>query len=96
MILEYRVVWKREQCRRKVKRFASLKMAQRRVLSLGPEPWLGATESRRRDPDRLNCCDGHECGCNGLTVRQWWERLALPKLEYIYIEQREVGTWTKP
>jgi hypothetical protein len=96
MSVEYRVVWKRKECRRKVKRFSSLKAAQRKMLVLGPEPWLGASGYRQRDPDSLNCCDGHQCGCNGLTVRQWWEQLGLPELEYIHIEQREVGTWTKP
>ena len=93
MTLEYRVVWKREGVRRKVKRFASLKLAQRKMLLLGPEPWLGASEYGKRDPERLNCCSGHECACGGLTVREWWEQLGLPKLEYMHIERREVGKW---
>lgn len=25
------------------------------------------------DPDAWACCDGHECGCGGLTQREAWE-----------------------
>ncbi len=97
MGIEYRIVWKREGCRQKAKRFVSLKAAQRKMRVLGPEPWTAFDKfSGRDEPDNYSCCDGHECGCGGLTVRQWWKQLGLPKMEYIHIEKREVGKWTLP
>lgn len=90
MKMEYRVVWKRVGIRAKSKRFATLRAAERRALMLGPEPWL----AQKRDPDSLNCCNGYECGCGGVTVRQYWEGLEIPKLEYIRIDHRPFHAWT--
>lgn len=96
---EYRVVWKRRGMNRKSKRFQSLKAAQRRVLLLGPEPWLALG----LDPDE-RCCSGLECGCGGRTNRE--NLLAqrntpihpdagpMPEIEYIRIESRPLGDWS--
>jgi len=94
--LEYRVVWKREGCDRKVRRYATRSGAERFLLLFGPEPWLAYAPGC--DPDKPDCCAGRksdECGCDGMTPRQ---RAAatdaeLPKLEWVRLEEREVGAW---
>lgn len=95
---EYRVIWKREGMRVKRKRYANRVMAERFLKILGPEPWT-AFQSRwnRKGPDDLLCCDGHECGCGGVTVRQHHEeaRKTIPPIEWVRIEQREVGKWLR-
>ncbi len=90
--VEYRVVWKREGLKPKRKRYATLKGAERFMLLFGPEPWRAFTKN---DPDRYECCDGHECGCGGVTYRERAEekRDGQPKLEYVRLEAREVGQW---
>jgi hypothetical protein len=49
-------------------------------------------------PDAYACCDGHECGCRGLTWAEKWAEMAeyaadLPPLEYLRIETRQVPRW---
>lgn len=98
---EYRVVWKRKDCevddhtfrsKPKRKRYVSLKRAEQfmRIL-ISSEPWkeLGL------EGDDLNCCDGHECGCGGKTVREvFTEKYAdYPPIEFVRLEEREVGKW---
>ena len=92
MAVEFRVVWKRDGCRRKTKRFRYLKVALRKVGTLGPEPWTALG----KDADAYHCCSGRECGCGGETWRTWFAHLELPPLEYIFIEEREIGTWRRP
>ena len=96
MAKEYRVIWKREGLKTKRKRYANKPQAERFMVLMGPEPWL-AQKSRwsRKGPDDLKCCSGHMCGCGGMTVREYEEdyRKDLPKLEWIRLEEREVGKW---
>ena len=90
---EYRVVWQREGLRRKVKRYATLRAAERFMVLLGPEPWSALGKS----PDALWCCSGYECecGCGGTTVRQLSDeqRKRMPALLSVQMETREVGAW---
>lgn len=93
---EYRVKWKRVGSRTKYKRYASIASAGRFVVLFGPEPWLAYS---KKGPDDLACCPGtpeYECACGGLTVREEseQERARMPALEYLHIEEREVGAWT--
>ena len=91
MALEYRVVWKREDGKKKTKRYATLKGAKRWMTLLGDEPW----KAYANNPDDKYCCDGDLCGCGGITWKQHFEfhRQSLPKIEYIRLEQRDVGEW---
>lgn len=88
---EYRIVWKRAGLRPKRKRYASLRAVERFVGLLGPEPWLYLG----RNPDSYECCNGRECGCGGLTVREAQAEYIkdAPAIEYIKVERREVGAW---
>jgi hypothetical protein len=88
---EYRVVWKREGCHRKERRFARVATAERFLLLFGPEPWT----AYGAEPGRPYCCSGYECGCGGLTERQRTaeERAKMPPLEYVRMESRLVGLW---
>jgi hypothetical protein len=96
---EFRVVWKRHGFHQKMKRYASLKAAEKRKLFLGPEPWLALGV----DPDELYCCSGHECGCGGDTWREHLIRQrtegrhpeddGMPPIEYIRIEKRKLSPW---
>ena len=73
-VTEWRVSWERGPDEhgiifRKSARFGSLKAALRRVMLMGPEPWLAFGKL----PDAWHCCPGtrfDECACGGLTVRQ--------------------------
>lgn len=89
----YRVVALREgNTRPSVKEFKSLRAAQRRfALLTSPEPW----RAYGQDPDSQLCCDGWNCGCRGLTVRESYmeKRARLPKLVYARIDRRKVGEW---
>lgn len=64
------------------------------LLLLGPEPWKAYTD---KDPDERLCCDGHECGCGGATVREeaMAHRKGLPAIETIGVSCRTVtyGDW---
>lgn len=97
---EYRVVWKRQRGKRKNKRFATLKAAERRIRLLGPEPWTAF----ERDPEEPWCCNGqYECGCGGITVREHLleqrsasggpEDDGMAPVEYVRIERRSVAAW---
>jgi len=91
MATEYRVVWKRKDRKRQAKRYVSRKLAEKFMLIFGPEPWRAWAPNK--GPDSLVCCRGHECGCGGLTFREQEAAKEIPPLEYVYMEQREVGKW---
>ncbi len=89
---EYRIVWKRVGLDAKRKRVVHRKTAEKFAALLGDrEPWkrLG------QDPEKLACCDGYECGCGGLTVRESFAQQFgdMPDLEFVRIESREIGEW---
>lgn len=90
---EYRVVWKREGLKKKIKRYSNYKSAFKWTLLLGPTPWLyfGKEELKKW------CCSGNECACGGFTCKEYAESVAngMPKIEYIRIEEREVGEWKR-
>lgn len=96
---EYRVVWKRQENRRKVKRYATRPRAERFIaLMTSPEPWKLFPTYAHMDPDKPYCCEGgpySECACGGLTLREHFAsfRKDLPPIEYVHIEEREVGKW---
>lgn len=89
---EYRVVWKREGHRQKVRLFATRAGAERQLVRLGPEPWTAAGKG----PDDVRCCAGFGCGCEGLTEHEWSEALAaeMPPLEFVRLESRPALPWT--
>ena len=94
---EYRVVWKREGCSKRTKKFAQKKYADRFVRLLSdPEPW----KAYGYKGDDYVCCHGErdECGCGGMTYAESFnqKREGLPKLLEVKIEQREVGSWETP
>lgn len=64
------------------------------LLLLGPEPWKAYTD---RDPDEFLCCDGGNCGCGGLTIREdaMARRGSLPAVESVDVSCRTVtyGEW---
>lgn len=89
---EYRVAWKREGQRKKYRRFAQKKFADRWIILLtNPEPWIAFGF----DGEDYECCDGVDCGCGGVTIRDCFERRAanLPKLVWYERQEREVGEW---
>lgn len=91
-MIEYRVKWKREGLNAKRVKYTSRKFAERRAALLtSDEPWivLGL------DPTGYQCCSGWECGCGGITVSEHMkaQRAQYPPIEYVKIEQREVGKW---
>lgn len=97
MASEYRVIWERDGCRVKRKRYASRKAAERFMRLLGPEPWVALG----KDPNALVCCRGtlcdqNQCGCGGLTWREHLEaqREDIPALKSVRLETRTVGPWT--
>jgi len=87
---EYRVVWKRDGCRRKEKRYVRRASAEKFITLLGQEPW----KAFGRAPDDYFCCAGskYECGCGGITVREDSDnrRERQPVIEYAYMETRTV------
>lgn len=92
---EYRVSWKREGLKVKRKRYATRKGAERFLRLFGPEPWT-VYAGKYTGPDDRVCCSGYECGCEGLTYREQAERdrREMPKLEWLRLEQRVVGSWS--
>ena len=91
MSMEYRVVWKRAGCVVKRKRYRYRKNAEKWITLLGPEPWT----TYGRAPDDLQCCNGRECACGGVTVREHSDeiRATLPAIEWIRLDSRPVGQW---
>ena len=75
MKTELRVIWKREGNRPKSKRVMRMPTAQRWVgILTSPEPWKFLKDTEGKAPDDYYCCDGgtySECGCGGLTIREW-------------------------
>jgi len=56
---------------------------QFRALIESPEPWTAFREFAGKDPDEeWACCDGHNCGCGGATIREHFmsRRETLPPL----------------
>lgn len=94
---EFRVVWKRDGQRQKIRRYSSRTGALRRLnLLTSDEPWKWY--SKPRNPDDYYCCPGGpswECGCGGQTVRQFAQRFRddLPELEYARIDSRKISEW---
>lgn len=75
------------------KPYSTLTGANRFMLLLGPEPW----KALKKNPDDFWCCAGAGCTCGGITVRDEMlgKRKDMPKLEYVRLEQRQVGEWEK-
>ena len=93
MPTEYRVIWKREGARKpKRKEYRTIRGLERFLKLFSDAPW----EACGNDPDELMCCSGYQCGCGGLTWREWHDgqTAALPNIEYMRIEEREVNEWT--
>lgn len=91
---EYRVKWKRVGLNAKRKRYVSRKRAEYMVeLLTCDDPW----RLRGEDADKQHCCSGYECGCAGMTNREFYaEQLAgMPEIEYVRLEVREVGQWSE-
>ena len=92
---QYRIRVKREGCQPKDVIRWSERAMRNRLLLLGPEPW----KAYNKDPDDRLCCDGHECGCMGSTVREeaMSRRKNLPKIESIEVCRRVItlGPWEK-
>jgi hypothetical protein len=95
----YRLTWKREGYEPKRKLFRSRVLALRRMRLLGPEPWTAdpRVEDGKRRPEDYDCCDGYECGCAGLSIRDaYLERRKSggdyppPPIEWIRLEERTV------
>jgi len=103
---EYRVVWKRKKCEvedgngglvefdppRKTKRFLVLKSAKKFIFLLGPEPW----DYFGKQPEDYVCCNGNCCACCGKTYKeqaQEYIEKGMPEIEYIRLEEREVGEY---
>jgi len=89
MAIEYRVVWKRNDLKQKTKKYTTLRGAKRFMILLGDEPW----KAFDHDPEDYICCSGSDCGCGGQTVRNHFLRKDQPKIEFVRLEQREVGEW---
>ncbi|MDP3767435.1 MAG: hypothetical protein Q8S13_05430, partial [Dehalococcoidia bacterium] len=96
---EYRVVWKRVGAHEKSREYTTRRGAERFMVLFGPEPWNAY--DRDKGPDGLMCCGGlragYMCGCDGITIRQQHEakRKDLAPLEYLRLEGRTVGAWTR-
>lgn len=102
---EYRVIWKWSaypafDCENnpftfnphpKMKRYSTHRGAEKFMLLLGPEPW----KYFGKNPDDYVCCSGRECGCGGLTYREQAEEKRFAEIEYVRLEEREVGEWQK-
>jgi hypothetical protein len=92
MATEYSVIYRRKGMHSKRVVYKHRGSADRRLALLThPRPW----EPLDQNPDAYVCCDGYECGCRGVTVREDHEdiRKRLPPLEYVRLESREVGEW---
>lgn len=91
MKYEYRVIYQREGCRKRIKRCAKEATAERFMKLLGPEPWTAF----KQDPDYWYCCDGWMCGCDGYTIREHSDaiRKDMPKLAFARIERRAIDGW---
>ena len=89
--VEYRVAWKRVGHDAKSKIYQTAAGAQRFFTLLGSEPWT----AYENEADELVCCSGMECGCMGLTHRQYTElkRKDMPSLVYCRIDVRRVDSW---
>jgi len=94
---EYRVIWQREGSTKKRKVFQSKTGANRwfRLLTDKEPPW---NLYNIADPDEVDCCDGNECGCGGVTFREIFAKKSegLAKIIHSEIQSREVGEWGKP
>lgn len=94
--MEYRVVWKRDGLDVKRKRYVAKARAETFLAILtATEPWLLLREYQGRGPDSYECCAGHECGCGGQTIREFFaEKYGdQPALLWARMDTREVGDW---
>ena len=91
--IEFRVIYRRVGLRQKARRFATRAGATRFLRLFGDEPWTAFPGER--DPDAVYCCSGLECGCGGISVREYHQRWRneLPVLEFVRLEQRAIGPW---
>lgn len=91
---QYRVVWRREGHERRVKEFATLEAAERRVSILNGTP-EEAFLALGINPDEEICCNGYMCGCQGETYGEKDARMReqLSPIEYIRLEERRIGPW---
>lgn len=93
-LVEFRVVWKRSGLRKKERVCKRLTTAEKTLTLLS-----GKEDDRLAvlglDPDDYHCCNGYQCGCGGVTNREWYRRglYGLQPLEYARIERRRVGAW---
>lgn len=90
---EYRVTWKREGQRPKLRLYQTEAAARRHMLIVQGRIAEAFPEKR---PDDRACCEGRECGCRGLTNAQAWAEQSArvpPLTEGPFIESREVGEW---
>lgn len=96
---EYAVVWKRVGLRPKRRIFVRRAAADRRLVLLGPEPWLAFGKSGDEPACDHDDNDRYECGpcdrCH-LTRREYETkaRADFPPLEYLRLETRCVTDWT--
>jgi len=92
---EYRVVWKRRDLGRKVKRYARRDGAERFASILRATTAEEVLRLRGKDPHEEVCCNGYMCGCGGETYlgSELAYREKMPPLQYCVVEEREVGTW---
>jgi hypothetical protein len=97
---QYRVVWQRGDNRPKKRGVASVAEAERWIgLLTSDEPWRFLKRHMGeywKGPDDVRCCDGHECSCNGETVREFCARSreGLPPVAWTRIESRQVTPYT--
>ena len=97
MRTEYRVAYKREGLNPKSRGCGKNRAKAVRCLAFFEGRYQDAYPQSK--PDAYSCCDGHECGCRGLTWAEEWAEMAeyaanLPPLEYLRIETRQVPPWT--
>ena len=88
---EYRLVWQRDGCVKKIRRFAKYESAKRYSLLFGPTPW----KYSKANPDDYIQFPDTESGHMGETYRERFEaqKEELPPIEYFLIERRKIGDW---
>jgi len=79
---EYRITVKRAGRQPRVVLRYGEATARKYLTLLGPEPWK-AYAPPGADADTLQCCDGYECGCGGLT---WGEASDEKRKHYTPIQ----------
>lgn len=89
---QYRLTWQRKDREPCQKIYANMKMVEKRLALMGPEPW----KAIGKDPDACHCCSSPDCGCDGITVREYMEEVRKEKgwtpVQWVKIEARQVTT----